>query len=412
MKATQRKYFLYPVAPRCGPAQRNSIRAKRRRGSLVHTPNSQEPEIQEEYFPTERSQVAAVAAVAATYVYFLIFAQFGFLQALTDALGAGHRLLKPMLGLMGLAGIGGSVGMAFLLRQRAARRPMMTGYLVAGAAAGLTWLAKTPAVFLASALLAGAGTGMVTVGLASTLRREVGGERLGRCLGVGTGLAYALCNLPPVFSGSAHLQAVLGVAAACTGLIAVQCFEQRAPRHVARGFDYEPAGLAVWTGTFFGLVTLDSAAFYIIQHNPALKFETWAGGPHLFINSGVHLVAAILTGLALDRRRVLPAILTGTGFLLAACTLLTGATTKGTLEAGLYTAGVSVYSTVLIFYPARAGRPGVAALVYSVAGWLGSALGIGLAEGLGRIPVRLVVAAAGLVAAALALRWLARRRVQ
>lgn len=375
-------------------------------------PNEQEPQEQEEFFPSERSQLVVVVAVAATYVYFLIFAQFGFLQALTEALGAQHHLLKPVLGLMGLAGIGGSVVAARLLGRKSDRPLIMAGYVIAGAAAGLTWVARTPAVFFACALLTGVGTGLVTVGLASMLRREVGGERLGRCLGIGTGLAYAFCNLPPVFSGSTHLQAALGVAAACTGLIAVQLFEQRAPRHTARGFDYARGGLAVWTVVFLGLVTLDSAAFYIIQHNPALKYETWAGGKHLFINSGVHLVAAILTGLALDRRRVVPAVATALALLVAACTLLTGATTKGTLEAGLYTAGVSIYSTALVFYPARAGRAEVAALVYAVAGWMGSALGIGLAEKLGRVPVRLIVAAAGVASLALAGRWLARRRVQ
>lgn len=375
-------------------------------------PNEQEPQEQEEFFPTERSQLAVIVAVAATYVYFLIFAQFGFLQALTEALGAQHRLLKPVLGLMGVAGIAGSVLAARLLGRKDDRPLMMAGYVTAGAAAGLTWLARTPAVFFTCALLAGAGTGWVTVGLAAMLRREVGGERLGRCLGIGTGLAYAFCNLPAIFGGSPHLQAALGVAAACTGLIAVQLFEQRAPRQASRGFDYERGGPAVWTAVFLGLVTLDSAAFYIIQHNPALKFETWSGGTHLFVNSGVHLVAAILTGLALDRRRVVPAVFTALGLLVAACLLLTADSGKGTLEAGLYTAGVSIYSTVLIFYPARAGRPGLAALVYSVAGWLGSALGIGLAEKLGRVPVWLIVAAAGLAGAALAVRALARRRVQ
>ena len=52
-----------------------------------------------------------------------------------------------------------------------------------------------------------------------------------------------------------------------------------------------------------------------------------------------------------------------------------GLTLNGAVPAFLpaawwYTAGVSLYSTVLVEYPARDGRPGVAAVVFTVAGWL------------------------------------------
>ena len=38
-------------------------------------------QVREEFFPEPRAVIAAVAAIAATYAYFLIFAQFGFLRA-------------------------------------------------------------------------------------------------------------------------------------------------------------------------------------------------------------------------------------------------------------------------------------------------------------------------------------------
>lgn len=47
----------------------------------------------------------------------------------------------------------------------------------------------------------------------------------------------------------------------------------------------------------------------------------------------------------------------------------------------------------LVFYPARSGRPGLAALVYAVAGWGGSGLGIGLAEGREELPAALIIVA-------------------
>ena len=79
-----------------------------------------------------------------------------------------------------------------------------------------------------------------------------------------------------------------------------------------------------------------------------------------------------------------------------------------TTGALLYTAGVSVYSTALVFYPAHGQRAGLAALVYAVAGWGGSALGIGLAENRHELPVMLVGAAAVIIVACL----LIRRRLQ
>ena len=366
---------------------------------MLKTPPDQEQALREEYNPSERSQVAATVTIAATYVYFLIFAQFGFLKALA-ALGPGSALLRPIMAVMGVTGIGGGVFMARWFKENRGRGQVMSGFVVAAVAAGLAWTARTADVFFLCAALTGAGTGMVTVGLAGLLRREVGGGRLGRCVGIGTGLAYAFCNLPPVFGGAAHTQAMLGIAAACTGLIAVQLFEQRGPRQLAGGFDYSPRGRTVWTLIFLALVGLDSAAFYIIQHTPALKLATWAGGPRLLLNAGVHLVAGVGAGLLLERRRIAGAVGGAAVLLIAACALLDQGSGRYSLEAALYAAAVSVYSAALVFYPARSGRPGVAALVFGVAGWTGSALGIGLAQELDRVPAGLI-AASGVVIAAM-----------
>lgn len=340
----------------------------------MKSPPDIEQELREEYNPAERNLIVATVTVAATYVYFLAFAQFGFLRAVEAAVGGQNALLRPIMAVMGVAGIGGSVLMAAMFDERRCREQLMAGFVIAGVAAGLAWTAKTPAWFFLCAALTGAGTGMVTVGLAGVLRREVGGGRLGLCIGVGTGTAYAGCNLPPVFTGAPHTQAMLGVVAACTGLLAVQFLEQRAPRQNARGYDYSPGGKVVWTGIFLALVWLDSAAFQIIQHTPGLKAATWAGGPQLLLNAGAHLVAGVLAGIALDRRRVAGATLTAAALLLAAGTLIVSG--RGSIGAPLYAAGVSVYSSVLVFYPARSSRVGLAAWVFGVAGWAGSALGI------------------------------------
>jgi cytochrome c oxidase cbb3-type subunit 2 len=364
--------------------------------------------LREEFNPSERSLVAATVTIAATYIYFLIFAQFGFLKALA-VLGPENTLLRPLMAVMGAAGIAGSVGMARWFNEKRCRGQMMVGFVIAGVAAGLTWLARSPAIFFVSAALTGAGTGMVTVGLAGILRQEIGGSWLGRCIGIGTGVAYAFCNLPPVFGGGASTQAMLGIAAACTGLIAVQLFEQRGPRQKAGGYDYSAPGIGLWAGIFLVLVGLDSAAFYIIQHNPELKLATWAGGPRLFLNAGVHLAAGVAAGVLLDRRWMAGTVGVAAGWLIAACALLNLGSGRYSLEAALYAAGVSVYSAALVFYPARAGRPGLAALVFAVAGWTGSALGISLAQDLNRLPNWFLGAAGGLLAALFFIRWNSRR---
>jgi cytochrome c oxidase cbb3-type subunit 2 len=63
-----------------------------------------------------------------------------------------------------------------------------------------------------------------------------------------------------------------------------------------------------------------------------------------------------------------------------------------------------------VFYPARSGRPGLAALVYAVAGWTGSALGIGLAQELDRVPAGLIAASGVVLAAMFFVRHRDRRR--
>lgn len=365
--------------------------------------------MREAFNPTERSLVAATLTIAATYVYFLIFAEFGFLKALTEVAGRDHTLLRPIMAVMGAAGIGGSLIMARLFDERRCRGQLMVGFSIAAAAAGLTWLARSPAVFFVCAALTGAGTGLVTVGLAGMLRREIGGGRLGLCIGTGTGAAYAFCNLPAVFGGAAHTQALLGIVAAGTGLIAVQLFEQRGPRQTVGGYDYSAGGKGMWTTIFFTLVCLDSAAFYLIQHTPVLKLATWTGGPQLFLNAGMHLVAGVGAGLLLDRRWLAGAVGAAAILLLAACALLDRSSGRYSLEAGLYTAGVSIYSAALVFYPARSARPELAALVYAIAGWGGSVVGIGLAQDLNRMPGWAVGLAGALLGALFWVRWNGRR---
>jgi cytochrome c oxidase cbb3-type subunit 2 len=364
----------------------------------------------QEFRPGKKVIISAVTAVMATYVYFLLFAQFGFLQALQLAVGGAAGVMKLVLALMGLAGIAGSVLAAKLFAPTRAKQQLAAGFAVSAAAAGLLLIGGPLGLYYGVALLVGLGTGLVTVTLAGLLRRALGGARLGTSIGLGTGLAYAFCNWPAVFNATPAAQALISLVICGVGALAAAGLELRAVDGRPDGFDYSRPGTALWVLVFFTLVCLDSAAFYIIQHTPAIRDETWSGAWRLEVNAGMHLVAAVLAGYALDRRRVGRVVLVAGGLLVMACVLM-DASRRAFAEGALsYTAGVSVYSAALVFYPARSLRPGLAALVYAVAGWFGSALGIGLAENLHAVPGWLITLAAGvLLTAMLARRILGAR---
>jgi cytochrome c oxidase cbb3-type subunit 2 len=126
-----------------------------------------------------------------------------------------------------------------------------------------------------------------------------------------------------------------------------------------------------------------------------------------------HALAAIVAGRLLDRG-LFRSLLLGTfvAFALAFALLERGV---GWGTSPLYAAGISTYSVALVTFPSwRGSGPGLvpprwrAALVYGVAGWIGSALGVGLSEGVDRVPVELVATAGVVLIAGLALERLAR----
>jgi hypothetical protein len=375
-KTGRGKIFLYPVAGVRKAAQRKPVRAKH--PVKFHAERKNLPR-EEAVFPA-RSLVAAAVAVTATYAYFLIFAQFGLLRALANVTGGGEAFVRPVMATMGGAGIVGSVLMAVVFNARRARVLLAAGFVMAGAAAALCVLVRMPGGFFPVAALTGLGTGAVTVGLAAMLLRQTGAKRLGRCIGAGTGLAYALCNVPGIFAATAGTQAMLGVVAAMIGFLATQFFASSATEGAATTAMDPTRPVMIWVAGLLALVVADSAMFHHIQLTPALKTATWTAAPQLWANAAAHLAAGVIAGIVFDAGRFTAAMLTAAGALAGGGLLvLTG---HGAIGAPLYAAAVSVYSAGLVFYPASSGRVKLAALVYAVAGWAGTALGIGLAESL------------------------------
>jgi len=332
--------------------------------------------------------VRAALAVAAVYGYFLIFAQFSFVELLRAG-GASLTEEKTTLGVMAAAGIAGG----FLSAWRGVTPTLVRiGLGMAAVAAAAAPVANAvPGAFLVAAA-AGIALGVATVGLSALAPAWCGVA----WIGLGTGLGYACCNLPAVFLQSPAWQAWIGAGFALLGMVAVPThgkWQQKEPRK----------DFPMWGGVaiFTALVWMDSAAFFIIQHSEDLKSGTWGEG-QLWRNATMHLVSACVAGWWLARgARGLP----GTAWvLLAVAALAVNVDSTRGLAGWFYPAGVSLYSAALVAWPGWfSGADGVrpaawrAAWLFAVAGWFGSANGIGMAQTLQHVPPAFVAGAGILV---------------
>jgi cbb3-type cytochrome c oxidase subunit II len=391
--------------------------------------------------PLYFSSWRGIALVAITYSYFLIFAQFAFLQRLTQ-LHIADAHLKAVMAAMALGGILFSLltpRTEILTAPPARLRAALT---LCAAAALLTLLPLNLPAAIATAVLIGAALGTLTVTLVTHLSLWIGTTNPLLKVGIGTGLGYLICNFPPLFTASAQTQA-----ATAAGLCLVAIFVTSGPRwdssviSTEAGQSHRPAQwrdpqlrptaalrrhpeaqpkdprispAAESSGTttfpqvllaFTALIWLDSAAFFIIQSTPALKANTWQGTTHLYLNGTLHLLAALASVYLLRRRGLRTTLAAALLFLAAACLLLLDPH-RAALASLVYPIGVSLYSVALVAYPAflspattLAQRARQAGLLYAIGGWFGSAMGIGMGQHLGHIPTLFVLAAATLILA-------------
>lgn len=348
----------------------------------------------------EKSFVAAVVVIAATYGYFLIFAEFAFLELLRASVGEAG--LRVAMGALGVGGVVGSVLAAWRFRAATYPRVLAWSSLACAGAAGAACVSASAW----TAAVIGLALGWLTVTLASGLRVAVGVKRLGLAVGLGTGLAYAACNFPVVFTASARAQTGVSIVFILVAVGATRWLRVGTAAEVSTSGDFKPKRVGTWTLVFLALVWMDSAAFYIIQHTPSLRAGTWGQSGSLWLNAGMHLGVAVLAGVGMDRDWWGRVVFGAWVALSVACVLLSGEVRGFVGAEMLYTAGVSLYSVALVYYPARGGRAWVAGVVFAVAGWLGSAWGIGMAQDLHVVPVWFVGAAGVVVTGVL----LARRR--
>jgi len=337
---------------------------------------------------------AGVLLIAGTYFYFLIFAQFSLLELLKGDL---VDLVKAMMAAMAVGGIAGSLLTPQLLRRFGPVLCLRVALAGCAVMSGLAVPVHFGVGYFLISIGVGLGLGVLTVALTANLRVFLSPGSWGLAIGTGTGLAYACANLPPVFASSPESQSWLATAALLLVLPAVGSLKKETtpdlPAPISGGLSLPVAILM-----FLALVWLDSAAFFIIQQTPVLKASSW-GSSHLWRNAVVHFSFALLAGYLLQRQRVTLVVVVSF-FLLAVASLCLDHPETALAGGWLYPAGVSLYSTALVACPAfliQRQSPHAtafaAALIYSIAGWFGSANGIGMAENLNRIPVAFLVIA-------------------
>jgi len=345
-----------------------------------------------------RSGWQGISLVAITYVYFLIFAQFAFLHRLAS-LGVAGTQLKMVLAAMAAGGI-----LLSLLTPRLKLLPspslrLRIALLGCTTAAFVTLFPLGLAASVAVSLLIGAALGLLTVTLVTHLRQWTGDRNPLLDVGLGTGIGYLICNFPPLFTASPQVQAATAGILCLAGICVLIRKAPHAPTSTAIQSAQLTFSFPRVLACFAALVWLDSAAFFIIQNAPALKAGTWEGSVHLWANGLLHLLAALASAWFL-RRRGLSLVLSGAFLALGFACLLLLDPGRAALASVFYPIGVSLYSVALVAYPAllapvssAAVRGRQAGWIYAIAGWLASAMGIGMGQNLGHVPAAFVLGA-------------------
>jgi len=334
----------------------------------------------------------AAILIAAVYGYFLIFAQFSFIE-LIRAGGISQTSEKIILATMAIGGISCGV---FVAWRGVSSYWLKTALIVAAITSALApTLCHMPYAVLIG-FLAGAALGGATVSLATLLKDWCGLF----WVGLGTGIGYGFCNLPWVFQSNPSQQAYIACGLALIGWLVIP--KPTESENLTEYKNDQTRSFWPMVFVFTALVWLDSAAFFIIQHVSEMKAGTW-GTDHLWRNAALHFIAAILAGFWMKHVnvRILPI---AAWILLAVASLATTYSSTIAFTGWLYPIGVSIYSAALIAWPAwfshAKNKKQIgwrAAALFGIAGWFGSANGIGMAQTLETVPNWFIVASGAIV---------------
>jgi cytochrome c oxidase cbb3-type subunit 2 len=356
-----------------------------------------------------------IGLVAITYVHFLIFAQFAFLRRLASLDITGWNL-QAVMAAMAAGGIVFSLLTPRLKPHPSPNAQLRIGLGASSVAAFLTILPLGPLASIAVSSLIGGGLGILTVTLVTHLRDWTGPRNPLLSVGLGTAIGYLICNFPPLFTAAPQVQAITAGALCLLGICVTLWKAPSLKEDVAADSPKPAVSFLYVLACFAALVWLDSAAFYIIQNTAELKAGTWEGSTHLWANGLLHLAAALLS-VWLLRKRGLSLVLGGAFLALCCACLLLLDPRRALLASLFYPVGVSLYSVALVAYPSLLApcasveaRGRQAGWLYAIAGWAASAMGIGMGQNLGHVPVAFVASAGAVILSPLLLRLFPTRR--
>lgn len=267
-----------------------------------------------EYRRSRTNLLAALILVAGMYIYFLLFAQLGFLQGIR-ASGLGPAAVKVVLAAMAAAGIAASLSAPRVIFGFGRGGAMSLGLLLcasAAASAGFAFVSGVDGIghLLIAAVGMGTGLGWATVGLAADLRRLTAGRDTGLCVGGGMAIAYFVSIIPAVYHAPPTTKAWIGAIVAATVIVLVGV--SRGPQGGREAPDAglvpprwrSGRGLALAAAAFFALVWFDSVASAARQLAPGAYAREWGDDLARWTTGSVHAVAAIIVGGWLDRGHI------------------------------------------------------------------------------------------------------------
>jgi len=197
-----------------------------------------------------RGSWRGLLAIAATYVAFLLFAQFGFLAQLQHDLADAGRVRAAMAA-MGIAGLAASLGTAWLLGRIAGPRLVRIGLGAVAIVAVGSLACHGFASLIVAAVAIGASIGLLTVAVAASLPEIVPPGSAGMAVGIATGAAYFLSNVPVLFEASSVVRALVPA-----GLAGVAVAFLRSPQ--CRD---APWGVSLWGVSGAGTVLPSKTSF-------------------------------------------------------------------------------------------------------------------------------------------------------
>ena len=348
-------------------------------------------------------RAAGVICVAAAFFYFLIFIEMAFLDLLRSSPAGWSRIQSVQVVVTLSAVLGGALAASFFRPERHLRAlTILFRFCALVAIASLAVPLERLAYLMA--FVVGLGFGFLSIVLVATLRTALNRARLGMVVGLGVGVAYALCNVPWLYAAPEAVQAVFACIAVLVGSLVSGRLK---PKHGAESGseDYEPRILCSWILVFLVLITMDSAAHALFQHEASLRALRWNGGTIVWFPVFIHCAAAVFAGRLLDKGVRASLVLAAFGLLVMASLALVHPERTGVLARYFHVAGVSLYTVGFLYFAAKGGRPWIIVLLFSLSGWLGLSLGAGLVQACDGVPFWFILAAGVILVSALVFRW-------